>query len=180
MDLKLETINLKDIKEYENNAKKHPDTQIKQIKESIEQLGYNDPIALDEKNEVIEGQGRLEALKQLKKEKIQILRLNNLSESQKKAYRIAHNKLSLNTDFDLEKLKGELKDLKEYNFDLDLTGFSDVEISEVDDQFNETEEDNFDTDKSAKEPKYKIQKGEIWGLGAYIEINGKKYDVEIK
>ena len=64
-EIKFETINLEDIKGYENNAKEHPQEQISKIRDSIVSFGYLDPIAIDEDNIIIEGHGRLAALKQI-------------------------------------------------------------------------------------------------------------------
>lgn len=83
--LNIETININDLVQYQNNAKKHPQKQIDKIKKSIEEFGFNDPIAVDENNMIIEGHGRYEALKQLGYENVECIRLSNLSEEQKKS-----------------------------------------------------------------------------------------------
>lgn len=121
--MKIEKININKIIPYENNAKLHPDWQIEQIKESIEQFGNNDPIAIDENNVVIEGHGRLLALKELGYHEAEIIRLTHLSDEEKRAYILAHNKLTMNTSFDLELLEQELFsiediDMEEFGFDL--------------------------------------------------------------
>ena len=131
--LQIETINIEAIIPYKNNAKKHPQKQIDKIKESIRQFGYNDPIAVDEKNMIIEGHGRYEALKQLGYESVECIRLNDLSEEQKKAYILVHNKLNIDTGFDSKILNDELLSIDTIdmsNFDLDL---------KLDDIFKENE-----------------------------------------
>ena len=131
--LQIETINIEAIIPYKNNAKKHPQKQIDKIKESIRQFGYNDPIAVDEKNMIIEGHGRYEALKQLGYESVECIRLNDLSEEQKKAYILVHNKLNMDTGFDSKILNDELLSIDTIdmsNFDLDL---------KLDDIFKENE-----------------------------------------
>lgn len=130
-DLKIEKINIEDIREYENNAKEHPEWQIEQIKKSIEMFGYNDPIAIDENNMIIEGHGRFLALKLLGYTEIDVLRLTGLTEEQKNAYSIVHNKLTMNTDFDIEKLKFTFNELQIADFDLSLLGFENIEIEEI-------------------------------------------------
>ena len=143
-------INIQDIKPYEKNAKLHPLEQIEQIKKSILEFGNNDPIAIDENNVIIEGHGRYEALKQLKYNEIECIRLSHMTEEQKKAYILVHNKLTMNTGFDLEILNEELEkinlDMKEYGFDFDVVDV-DVDIKE--------EEDNIYTNK-IKIPTYEI------------------------
>lgn len=103
--MKIEKIKIEEIKVYENNAKLHPAEQIEQIKKSIKEFGFNDPIAVDENNMIIEGHGRYFALKELEYDEIECIRLNHLTEEQKKAYILAHNKLTMNTDFDLDILR---------------------------------------------------------------------------
>lgn len=128
----VEYIDINLIKEYKFNAKLHPKFQIEQIKESILEFGFNDPIAIDENNVIIEGHGRYKALMELRWKKVPIIRLKHLSEIQKQAYIIAHNKINLNTEFDLDKVKEEMNNILE-DIDLDKYGFEDIE--------NELEED---------------------------------------
>lgn len=120
--MKIEKINIEDVKVYENNAKLHPAEQIEQIKKSIQEFGNNDPIAVDENNVIIEGHGRLIALKELGYKEIEVIRLSHLNEEQKKAYMLVHNKLTMNSDFDLDLLQEELSNI--VNFDMSDYGFS--------------------------------------------------------
>lgn len=121
--MKIEKININEIKEYKNNTKKHPDNQIKKIALSIEKYGFNDPIAIDENNIIIEGHGRYLALKQLNYTDVEVIRLPNLSEQQKNEYRIVHNQLTMNTPFNLKKLEEALVEL-----DLDIFGVKPITI----------------------------------------------------
>ena len=95
--MKIEKVKIKEIKLYENNAKIHPEWQVEQIKNSIIEFGFNDPIAIDENNVIIEGHGRYLALKELDYTEVEIIRLDHLTEEQKVAYAVAHNKLTMNT-----------------------------------------------------------------------------------
>ena len=124
--LKIEYVDIDTIKPYENNVKEHPVEQIEQIKKSIEEFGNNDPIAVWN-NEIVEGHGRYEALKQLGVKEIPIIRLDDLTDEQRKAYTLVHNKLTMNSDFDVNLLSLELMDIEtidmsDYGFDL---GFDD-------------------------------------------------------
>ena len=116
-------VNVDLIVPYEQNAKKHPRKQIEQIKESIKEFGNNDPIAVDENNVIIEGHGRFIALRELGYIEVECIRLDNMDEEQKKAYRLVHNKLTMNSDFDLDVLMKELDeilaiDMEKYDFDI--------------------------------------------------------------
>lgn len=107
----IERVELSQIIPYAQNAKEHPQEQIEQIKASIEDCGYNDLIAIDENNVIIEGHGRFEALRELGYTEIEVVRLSHMTEEQKKRYRIIHNKLTMNTDFDFGLLESELADM---------------------------------------------------------------------
>lgn len=124
---------INELKPYKNNAKKHPQNQIDKIKKSIEEFGFNDPIGVDENNMIIEGHGRYEALKQLGVKQVPCIELNNMTEEQKKAYILVHNKLNMDTGFDTELLNNELLDINT----IDMTKF-DLNIK-LDDLFKENE-----------------------------------------
>ena len=130
-NLKIENISINEITEYENNAKEHPEWQIEQIANSIQEFGFNDPIAINADNQIIEGHGRLLAAKQLGLTEIPCIVLTGLTEVQERAYIIAHNKIAMNTDFDIDRLQYELNALKVEDFDLELTGFSEYEIEKL-------------------------------------------------
>ena len=151
-ELKIINKNIDDIKEYENNAKEHPEWQIEQIANSIQEFGFNDPIAINADNQIIEGHGRLLAAKQLGLIEIPCIVLRGLTEVQERAYIIAHNKTTMNTDFDLDRLQYELNALKVEDFDLSLTGFSEYEIENL---LIENEEINLDEFISNEEKKQK-------------------------
>lgn len=151
-ELKIINKNIDDIKEYENNAKEHPEWQIEQIANSIQEFGFNDPIAINADNQIIEGHGRFLAAKQLGLTKIPCFVLTGLTEAQERAYSIIHNKATMNTDFDLDRLHYELNALKVMEFNLSLTGFSEYEIENL---LIENEEINLDEFISDEEKKQK-------------------------
>ena len=129
----IEKIKLSEIKPYENNAKKHPKEQIEQIKKSIQEFGMCDPIAIDENNVIIEGHGRYIALQQLGYKEVDCIRIENLTKEQKRAYILVHNKLTMNTGFDMEKVEKEIEQIKSIDmsyFDFDLYP-EEIELPEV-------------------------------------------------
>ena len=141
-------INIEDIKPYENNAKLHPQEQIEQIKKSIQEFGNNDPIAIDEENVIIEGHGRYEALRQLNYKEVECIRLSHMSEEQKKAYILVHNKLTMNTGFDIDILNEELEQIE--NINMEEFDFMNIDNIDLDNFFEEREEEG-KTEKEKKE-----------------------------
>lgn len=119
--LKIEYVPIGDLKAYERNAKLHPAEQIEQLKQSINDFGFNDPVAVWKDNEIIEGHGRLIAARELDITEIPVIRLDSLTDEQRKAYMLVHNKLTMNTDFDIELLNFELGSIKD--FDMSAFGF---------------------------------------------------------
>lgn len=120
-DLKIEYIPIEDVRPYSRNAKKHPEKQIEQIKESFELFGMIDPIGIWH-NEIVEGHGRYLACKELGIDVIPVIRLDHLTDKQRRAYCHIHNKLTMNSGFDLDILNEELADLKD-DFDLEQFDF---------------------------------------------------------
>ena len=120
-NLKIEYVDIDSIKPYVNNAKEHPKSQIEQIKKSIKQFGMDDPIGIW-KDEIVEGHGRLIACKELGYTEVPIIRLDHLSDEERKAYTLAHNKLTMNSDFNIDILNSELDDI--LNIDMSDFGFN--------------------------------------------------------
>ena len=117
---------LSELTPYKFNAKKHPKEQVKQIKKSIQEFGFNDPIAVwGEKNIIVEGHGRYLAANELGMENVPVIRLDNLTDEERKAYTLAHNKLTMNSDFDLEMLEVEMSSIQS----LDMSDFGFMDIS---------------------------------------------------
>jgi len=113
---------------YVNNSRTHSDEQIAQIAASIKEFGWTNPILVDGSNGIIAGHGRLLAARKLGYEEVPTIELADLTETQKKAYIIADNRLALNAGWDNEMLALELGEIGELGFDLDLTGFNAEEI----------------------------------------------------
>ena len=123
--LKIEYVDINTIKPYKNNAKLHPKEQVEQIKKSISEFGMNDPIAIGKDNIIVEGHGRLIACKELGYTEVPIIRLDHLTDEERKAYTLAHNKLTMNSDFDIDILNDELEDI--LNIDMSDFGFEKIE-----------------------------------------------------
>tara|TARA_R110000796_G_scaffold27504_1_gene75797 strand:- start:2297 stop:2911 length:615 start_codon:yes stop_codon:yes gene_type:complete len=123
---------------YINNSRTHSEAQIHQITASIVEFGFTNPVLIDEKGMIIAGHGRVEAAKVLGIDEIPTITLKGLTDIQRQAYVIADNKLSLNSDWDYENLRQEIENLTETDFDIDLIGFSEVEIMNLLDMSEDT------------------------------------------
>lgn len=122
MKLQVEYVDINSISPYERNARAHGKDDVKAIKKSIEEFGFNDPIGVWN-NQIVEGHGRLLAAKELGMEQIPIIRLDELTDEQRKAYALAHNKTAELSDWDFDMLAAELQeitdiDMKEFGFDV--------------------------------------------------------------
>ncbi|HFF1966503.1 TPA: ParB/Srx family N-terminal domain-containing protein [Escherichia coli] len=143
MALKIEYLPVGKLLRYAKNSRTHSDEQVEQLVNSIREFGFTNPVLIDEKNELIAGHGRLAAAEILEMDKVPAIRLSNLSEKQKKAYRIADNKLALNAGWDMQLLTEEVKELMDDDFDIDLLGFNDAELDEMlSDEQPQEEDDN--------------------------------------
>lgn len=173
MKLKVEYLPIEEVKPYKNNAKIHTPEQIDQIKASIQQFGMNDPIGIwSKENIIVEGHGRLLACQELGYKEIPVIRLDDLTDEQRKAYTLAHNQLTMNTGFDLDILNQELADI---SIDMQEFGFEDINK----DDFN-IEEDDFEFNEE-EIPEAKAKRGEIYKLGEHILMCGDstaRQDVE--
>ena len=149
---------------YAKNARTHSDEQVAQIAGSIKEFGFNNPVLVDKDNSVIAGHGRLMAARKLGMDKVPVVELEHLTESQRKAYVLADNRIALNSGWDTSMLSLELQDLKD-DIDLSLLGF---DPDELDALLNPIEETEGLTDEDAvpdvpDEPKTKL--GDIYILG---------------
>lgn len=114
---------------YAKNSRTHSADQIAQIAASITEFGFTNPILVDEVNRVIAGHGRILAAQQLGISDVPAITLAGLTDAQRRAYVIADNKLALNAGWDFALLKVEFEELSELGYDLDVTGFSQSEIT---------------------------------------------------
>ena len=166
-------ISPEEVKPYQNNPKKHSEKQITQIINSIKEFKFNNPILIDENNVLIAGHGRLLASKHLQIKEIPAIRLTHLTESQKKAYRIADNKLTENGAWDTDLLKIEFEEIQKLNLDLnlDITGFDNQEIDLL---FNPPPPADNKLNKIPYIPEKEIvsKAGDIWQLGSHRILCG--------
>lgn len=174
--MKIEHRNVEELKEYKNNTKLHPEEQIDQIIKSINEFGFNDPIAVDENDVIIEGHGRHMAAVKMGLTKVPTIKLSHLSENNKRAYIIAHNKLTMNSDFDMDKLSEELGYLNdlETDFNLELTGFESLEaeliIHKIDGDVEPEPDDKEEGFAQKKDNVYKIEFNDKYHLEKFLSL----------
>ena len=147
------------------NARTHPKRQIEQIVRSIQEFGFTNPILVDETSTLIAGHGRLRAAKILGLADVPTIMLRGLSEVQKKALRLADNKIALSAGWDLEILRLELAEIGtlDVDFDLSLTGFASGEIDVVLKAANDPDDEVIPA--VPIEPRTSV--GDIWILGEH-------------
>lgn len=162
-ELFVEYVPLNHIKPCSTNARVHSDRQIAQIAKSIEATTFANPILVDDESVIIAGHGRLQAAKKLKLSAVPVIVLRGLTPTQKRALRLADNKIALNASWDLDLLKVELEEIATSDFEVDWTGF---EVGEVDALLHA----HSDPDEEAIPPvvtKPVTSSGDIWLLGKH-------------
>ena len=124
----VEHVAIDDLTEYVNNTKIHTDEQIDNIVENILESRFNNPIGIDGDNTILAGHGRVLAAKKLGLKRVPVIRLDHLSDEEKRKYIIADNKLSMSTGFDEDKLRLEMSALAAMDVDLSNMGFGEDEL----------------------------------------------------
>jgi len=157
---------INDLIPYINNARTHDDKQVAQIAASIKEFGFLAPVIISGDNSILCGHGRYYAAQKLGLKKIPCIKEEYLTESQRKAYIIADNKLSLNAGWDEELLRVEIEALQGEDFDVSLTGFDEKEIAALFDDGGKAKEDDFDVDAELEKPAFS-KAGDIWTLGRH-------------
>jgi hypothetical protein len=141
-DIKIEYLPISDLTPYERNQRKHADYDVSQIMVSIQKYGFNDPIGVwSDKNIVVEGHGRLAAAKMLHLKEVPVIRLDHLSDEQRKAYGIIHNKTAELSEWDFDLLIEDIPELDFSGFDIDWDLPSESEPLPDEDDDDEPESD---------------------------------------
>lgn len=156
MDLKIKYVKTSELQTYSNNAKKHTEEDVSAIRHSIEQFGFNDPIGIWH-GVIVEGHGRLMAAQELGMETVPVIELDHLTDEQRRAYALAHNKTAELSGWDFNILDAELANISD--FDMAEFGF---ELAEEETAAADVSEDEYDFEKKV-EPRTK--RGDIYQLG---------------
>ena len=151
---------------YARNSRTHSDAQVSQVAGSIREFGFTNPVLIDAQDGIIAGHGRVLAALKLKLDTVPCIRLSHLTETQRKAYVIADNKLALNSGWDNEMLLLEFSDLEAAEFDMELLGFSDEELDAMKpEQIPEGLTDEDFVPEVQPDPISKL--GDVWLLGKH-------------
>ena len=166
-----------DLIPYINNSRNHSDEQVLQVASSIKEFGFTNPVLIDEQSGIIAGHGRVMAAKKLGLDEVPCIVLDGLTESQKKAYVIADNKLAMNSSWDDAMLKIELQGLDDLDFDLDLIGFSAEELDILLER--EPADGLTDEDEAPEPPANPVSVlGDIWTLGNHRLMCGDSTSID--
>lgn len=166
-ELKIEYLPVGSLKPYEKNARKHQDADVQTIVASIKEFGFDDPIGVwGEDNIIVEGHGRLFAAKKLGMETVPVIHLDHLTDEQRRAYALAHNKTAEMSEWDFDLLGGELDDI--FDIDMEQFGFEPQDKDEV-------KEDDFDPELP-EDPKAKL--GDIYQLGRHRLMCGDSTSID--
>ena len=171
---------------YVRNAKKHDDAQVAQIAASIREFGFNNPVLIDQDNGIIAGHGRVLAARKLGLAEVPCIRLGHLTDTKRRAYIIADNRLTeTGGGWDTELLALELEDLRLDDFDLDLTGFEAAALEEIlgdgmGDAGSDLPEDTEPEIDRADElrQKWGVETGQLWQLGEHRLLCGDSTKAE--
>ena len=174
MQIKLAEIS--NIKPYENNPRKLSEQAIEKVAMSLKEYGFRQPIVVDKDMVIVAGHTRFRASKKLGLKQVPISVIDNLSEEQINAYRIADNRTAEESEWDNELLKMEIKELEAKDFKLDLLGFNDEQLNNI---LFEEKQGLTDEDEVPETPEEPISKiGDIWILGNHRVMCGNSIDYE--
>ena len=165
-----------DLIPYARNSRTHSAEQVAQIAASIREFGWTNPVLIDGENGIIAGHGRVLAAHKLGETQVPTIELSHMSDTQKRAYIIADNKLALNAGWDNDMLALELDDLKDAGFDLGLTGFTLDEINALNPEVIQGLTDEDSVPNVPDEPITKL--GDLWVLGKHVLMCGDSTSID--
>ena len=172
MDLNVQQIALEQLVPYARNARTHSDSQVAQIAGSIAEFGFVNPVLVGGDNIIIAGHGRVMAAKKLGLQTVPTIKLDHLTENQRRALVIADNKIAENAGWDEELLRLEVQNLADVDFDLDLLGFDDVELDDLLASLDDDEAAALDENIPEVQENPVSRTGDIWIMGEHRLLCG--------
>jgi hypothetical protein len=174
----IETLDINSLIPYARNARTHSEAQIAQIAGSIKEFGFTNPILIDKDNGIIAGHGRVAAARKLNLTEVPCIRLEHLSETQRKAYILADNRIALNSGWEVELLSTELEELKDLGINLESLGFDSEEIDALLNKIEPTA-GLTDEDEAPEVQEQAVTKhGDIWVMGNHRLMCGDSTSID--
>jgi DNA modification methylase len=168
---RFEKVNIDRLVPYARNARTHSKEQILELRASLREFGFVNPVIVDKELNVIAGHGRILAAKEEGITDVPCVFAEHLTDAQKRAYIIADNRLALNAGWDAEMLSVELADLQGADFDISLLGFDDSELNKLLGGMEDVKDDDFDVEAELKKPAI-TKPGDLWLLGKHRLVCG--------
>lgn len=168
---RFEKVNIDRLVPYARNARTHSKEQILQLRASLREFGFVNPVIVDKDLNIIAGHGRVLAAKEEGITEVPCVFAEHLTEAQKRAYIIADNRLALNAGWDAELLSVEIADLQGVDFDISLLGFNDAELNKLMGGMEEVKDDDFDVEAELQRPAI-TKAGDLWLLGKHRLVCG--------
>lgn len=174
---RFEKVDIDKLIPYARNARTHSKKQVLELRASIREFGFINPVIIDKEFNIIAGHGRIMAAKEEGLKELPCVFAEHLTDAQKKAYILADNRLAMNAGWDEEMLAVELSELEGADFDLSLLGFDEAELNQLLHDEESIQDDDFDLDKTLdEEPIAKL--GDLWKLGEHRLLCGDSTNEE--
>ncbi len=170
------------LRPWARNARTHSKKQIRQIAASIETFGFTNPVLIDQSGTILAGHGRVAAAQEIGMAQVPCLRIEYMTEAEKRAYVIADNKLALNAGWDDEILAEELKALSaigDLGFDIGVMGFEIAEMDTLVEGLTPEEPGDPEDDVLPDNVRQRVSLGDVWQLGAHRLVCGDALDPQV-
>ena len=174
---RFEKVDIDKLVPYARNARTHSKKQVLELRASIREFGFINPVIIDKDLNIIAGHGRILAAKEEGLKEVPCVFAEHLSDAQKRAYILADNRLAMNAGWDEEMLAVELSELEGVDFDLSLLGFDEAELNQYLYDEEDIQDDDFDVDAELNKPTF-TQSGDIWKLGKHRLLCGDSTKLE--
>ena len=175
---RFEKVDINKLIPYARNARTHSKEQILQLRASLREFGFVNPIIVDKDLNIIAGHGRIMAAKEEGMTEVPCVFVEHMTDAQKKAYILADNRLAMNAGWDADMLAVELADLQGSDFDIGLLGFDDAELNKLlGADTDDVKDDDFDVDGELKKPAI-TKSGDLWLLGKHRLVCGDSTKAE--
>ena len=168
---RFEKVNIDKLIPYARNARTHSKEQVNQLRSSLREFGFVNPVIVDKDLNIIAGHGRIMAAKEEGYTEVPCVFVEHLTDSQKRAYILADNRLAMNAGWDEEMLEVEISDLMGENFDVSMLGFDGEEIDKLLGMNEVVQDDEFDVEEELQNPPI-TKLGDVWKLGDHRLICG--------